>query len=102
MHVSCDYHVISSSPLPQVRATLSLSCNNSLVGYSGSFSRLKLKVGEQRYNISWTNSMLASYQVLAVGSLLGVYSKLDIVNFVSPVAPTRLINPPRGTLELCT
>ena len=34
---------MSSSPLPQVKATLSLSCSSSLVGYSGSFSRLKLK-----------------------------------------------------------
>ena len=30
------------SPLPQVRATPSLSRRISLVGYSGSFSRLKL------------------------------------------------------------
>ena len=43
---------------------------------------------------------LAAHQVLAVGSLLGVYVTLDIVNFVSPVAPTRFAKPPRGTLEL--
>ena len=41
-----------------------------------------------------------AHQVLAVGSLLGEYTTLDMVNFVSPVAPTRLTNPPRGTLEL--
>ena len=41
-----------------------------------------------------------AHQVLAVGSLLGVYSVLEIVNLVRPVAPTRFTNPPNGTLEL--
>lgn len=41
-----------------------------------------------------------TYHVLAAGSLLGVYSILDIVNLHSPVAPTRLQNPPSGTREL--
>ena len=35
-----------------------------------------------------------------MGSLLGVYSTLEMVNFVRPVAPTRFANPPRGTREL--
>ena len=43
---------------------------------------------------------MASNQVLAMGSRLGVYSTLEMVNFVRPVAPTRFANPPRGTREL--
>ena len=35
-----------------------------------------------------------------MGSLFGVYSRWVMVNLVSPVAPTRLANPPRGTREL--
>ena len=35
-----------------------------------------------------------------MGSLLGVYSTWEMVNFVRPVAPTRFANPPRGTREL--
>ena len=36
---------------------------------------------------------------MAMGSLLGMLSSL-VTEFVSPVAPTRLAKPPRGTLEL--
>ena len=35
-----------------------------------------------------------------MGSLCGMLSRRVMVNFVRPVAPTRLANPPRGTLEL--
>ena len=96
--------MMSSRPLPQVRATLSLSWRSSLVGYSGNFRRLKLG-GREREICQCAVAALcctpwSPHHVLAVGSLLGVYSTRDIVNFVSPVAPTRLENPPRGTLEL--
>jgi len=45
---------------------------------------------------------ISTYQVLAMGSLLPCVEQFSLVmvNFVRPVAPTRLAKPPSGTREL--
>ena len=94
---------MSRSPVPQVSASCSRSLRISLVGYSGSLRRLKLKGIMCKVNVMARTMQPHpphTYHVLAAGSLLAVYSILDIVNLHSPVAPTRLQNPPSGTREL--
>lgn len=44
-------HVRSIMPLPQVRATVSLSWRSSFVGYSGNFKRLKLERKSTKYKV---------------------------------------------------
>ena len=92
--------MMSRSPVPQVSANWSRSRRISLVGYSGSLSRLKLKDTTVSESKASAHSTISTHHVLAAGSLLGVYSILDIVNLHSPVAPTRLQNPPSGTRDL--
>ena len=46
-----ENHVRSIMSLPQVSATLSLSFNTSFVGYSGIFSKLKLKEGKSTHQL---------------------------------------------------
>ena len=69
-HVT-PFQVMSINPLPHVKANCSRSLSSSLVGYSGSLSKLKL---HRRSVNKWERSSDSgsSYHVLAMGSLLGV------------------------------
>ena len=44
--------------------------------------------------------LVVTHHVLAVGSRLCTYAMCEMVNLVMPDAPTRLLNPPKGTREL--